>query len=86
MSLHPLPGFALIELSAGKYQHVAAATKVYESKTSGKVISISSTTTEYAGIVGRPVFWDEFKTMAPITRDDKEFTFVKLEDLQGYDA
>lgn len=83
-SLYALPGYALVELSA-KYAHIEAPTKAYESKTSGILIDLEPTENGYDTIFGKLVFWETYKEGAPITRNGKEYTFIKIEDLQGYE-
>jgi co-chaperonin GroES (HSP10) len=80
--LYALPGYALVELSA-KYDHIEAPTKAYESKTSGILIDLEPKEDGYELLFGRRVFWETYKEGAPIIRNGKEYTFIKIEDLMG---
>lgn len=82
--LHPLPGFVLVELPASKYKHVAAPTKAYEAKSSGVVIAVGEEYDTDKALIGKRVFWQDFKEGSAIPMGDKSYAFVAVEELQGY--
>lgn len=97
IALHPLPGHALIEIRE-KYEHVATTEQKYETRTSGICIEIvavsgypfaemmeSDQVKAYMPIRGKIVYWQEYKDGAILERDGKKYTFVKIEDLDGYE-
>lgn len=84
MNLHPLPGYVLVELPPSRYKHVAAPTKAYESKTSGVVIAIGEEYPDDHELIGKQVFWQEFKEGSSIPIGDKTYAFVPMDELQGY--
>ena len=82
--LHPMPDYVLVELASSKYAHVEAPSRAYEGKNSGLVVSIGSDYPEDHKLVGKIIYWQEFREGSPITVANKNYAFVKLEDIQGY--
>lgn len=85
--LTPLNGHLLVQLGT-KYKHVAAATKAYEAKNNGVVIEVSvllvSDEDGEPAILGKRVYWQDYKEGSALTVDGIEYAFVKYEDIQGY--
>lgn len=84
--LIPLPGRALVEIRE-KYKHVAVTEQKHESKTSGLCVAIAPIGDEqssYDKALGKIVYWEEYKDGEIIEYEDARYTFVKLEDLDGY--
>lgn len=99
IALKPLPGRVLVELRE-KYQHVATADQKYDTKTSGILLkycatftredkelwsNVKSYTDYWDSIVGKLIFWEEYKDGAVIERDGRKYAFIKIEDLDGYE-
>jgi len=94
MNLKPLPGRILVELNE-KYEHVATTEQKYDTRTSGicislNIVKLSSMDAKemsdmYSPLIGRRVFWEEYKDGAVIERDGKKYAFIKVEDLDGYE-
>jgi hypothetical protein len=83
--LLPLPGYALVRLAQGKYQHIAAQTKVYETASSGTVVTLDPMDYQaYKDVLGARVYWQELNAVSPISFAGEEFAFVKLTELMGY--
>jgi co-chaperonin GroES (HSP10) len=85
MELHPLPGFVLVELQPSKYQHIAAPSKAYEGKSNGVVVAIGEDYELDHNLVGKRVFWTEYKEGSPISYKGKSYVFVDIAELQGYE-
>ncbi len=99
LALKPLPGRILVELRE-KYEHVATAEQKYDTKTSGICVASASIVLMHTNLplevaqaydegmdnmVGKLVFWEEYKDGAVIERDGKKYAFIKIEDLDGYE-
>ncbi len=84
MSLKPLPGRILVEIPDTV---IASIEGKYDAKTYGicRDLSEEFDDEEYGEIVGKTVFWDTYKETALIERDGKRYTFLKIEDLAGYE-
>jgi hypothetical protein len=77
VSLTPLNGYVLVELGS-KYKHISAPAKIYDAKSNGIVIKGDKE------LIGKRVYWQDYKEGSTLTEDNREYTFVKLEDLQGW--
>lgn len=93
-NLKPLPGRALIELSGQYGAHVYTEEKKYDMHTHGVCRSLIAATKgktnswsdpDVVELNGKTVFWMQFKEGEIIERDGKKYTFVKIEDLDGYE-
>lgn len=95
LALKPLPGRILVEL-VDKYTHVATTEQKYDTNTAGICVDfllISETNGQdaqtiqraYSSIIGKLVFFEEYKAHATITRDGKKYAFVKIEDVDGWE-
>jgi hypothetical protein len=83
--LLPLSGYALVLLSQGKYEHIAAQTKVYETASTGDVVKLNTIDLDvYGDLLGCRVFWQELSAVSPIHFEGKDFAFVKLTEIMGY--
>lgn len=94
MRLKPLPGYALVEIYEGK---VAVTAQKYDTKTRGVCrdwlapmgpqdpVDTARYNTIYASLTGKLVFWQDYKEGSTIESDGKKYTFVKIEDLMGYE-
>jgi hypothetical protein len=83
--LIPLEGYALVEVTGGQYKNIVATTKAYEGKSTGICIRVSDNPGVGGDLVGKRVFWEAMREGAPIKRNDGEYVFIKLEDIQGYE-
>lgn len=79
-SLHPMPGYVLVELT-GKYKHVSAEVKTYEAATTGVVID-----SEEPEMVGRRVYWTDLVAPTPIAHDGTNYAFIKIDRIEGYEV
>lgn len=74
-----------------KYSHVATTEQKYDTKTSGVCLKyaaekpIPQKNGVYDYLLGKLVFWEEYKNSAIIERDGKKYAFIKIEDLDGYE-
>lgn len=88
--LHPLNGCILVELQQSHKNFTTKETK-YESRTEGIVVSIPEDTTVPVNsigvgfLLGKRVHFEEFKEGARIKRDGKIYSFIKIEDIRGYE-
>lgn len=85
LALRPFAGRILVEIRE-KYTHVATTAQKYDTKTSGTVAAVSDDDDfEYEDLIGKLVFWEEYKDGAVIERDGKKYAFIKIDDLDGYE-
>lgn len=93
--LHPLNDCVLVELQQS-HKQVSIKEGKYDTRTEGIVVAIAKTsdTVEYKGdnldtspqwLVGKRVHFEEFKEGARIKRDGKIYSFIKIEDIRGYE-
>jgi co-chaperonin GroES (HSP10) len=79
--LVPLNGCVLVEL-AQTYKNVVTPDERYKTNTSGVVIAQDANIND--SYVGKTVFWEEYKDAVRLKIDDKEYAFIKFEDIRGY--
>lgn len=89
MRLNPAMGRMLVELR-DQYAHVATTEGKYDTKTSGICVSVTNypdvhSSEYYQNLVGKLVFWEEYKDGATIERDGKRYAFIKLTDVDGWE-
>lgn len=89
IALIPLPGHALVELR-DKYEFVATTQQKYDTRTSGICLAVLTNSEPQAPwyaahLPEKIVFWEEYKTGMAIERDGKQYAFIKIEDLTGYE-
>lgn len=85
--LHPLNDCVLVELKQSSKNFNIKEGK-YDSRTEGIVIAIDETAAQpifVNELVGKRVHFEEFKEGARIKRDDKIYSFIKIEDIRGYE-
>lgn len=89
--LVPIGGCVLVELTES-FKYVATPEKQYSTKTSGIVIDVDNnispkmagkTTSSY--LIGKKVYFEEYKDGTQIEKDDKTYAFIKLDDIRGYE-
>jgi co-chaperonin GroES (HSP10) len=92
IALTPLPGHVLVELRE-KYTHTLTTAEKYDTRTSGICLEMHLSTKDrtartrdpYEKTLNKLVFWEEYKTGTIIEREGKEYAFIKIEDLTGYE-
>lgn len=83
-ALVPLGDRVLVEL-LDQFQNIATTTGKYDSKTSGICRDIGDGYQDNLDyLIGKVVFWEQFKDHEHLVFDGKKYSFVKLEDLDGY--
>lgn len=90
LALIPLNDCVLVELEQAR-QNVATLEGKYDTRTQGillKMPHIKENTTVYNDLdflVGKRVFFEEYKEGVRIKRDGKLLSFIKIEDIRGYE-
>lgn len=98
LGLIPLNDCILVELQQS-YKNVSKAEGKYDTRTEGIVIAVpakndilmfaKNTTLEdnpyIANLLGKRVHFEEFKEGARIKRGGKIYSFIKIEDIRGYE-
>lgn len=99
--LIPINASVLVELSKSPYGDIPVPDKKYDSRTEGKVIAISDTLQEknrlanalpaphnqsWDHLIGKTVYWEEYKDGIRAEDGDKTYAFIKFEDIRGYEA
>lgn len=88
--LHPLNDCVLVELKQSR-KNVHVREGKYDTRTEGLVVAVPSAAPTVkqdkiiALITGRHVYFEEFKEGARIQRDGKQYSFIKIEDIRGYE-
>jgi co-chaperonin GroES (HSP10) len=84
-SLIPINGSVLVKL-----EKVDIREGKYETRTNGIAVASDHISMTYKGIattsiVGKRVFFDEYKEGARIKRDGDQYCFIKFEDIRGFE-
>lgn len=79
VGLIPVNGCVLVELKQS-YQNLNIKEGKYDTRTEGIVAA-----PENHEFYGKRVFFEEFKEGARIKRDSKAYSFIKVEDIRGYE-
>lgn len=93
--LHPLNDCVLVELEQ-KHKQFATREGRYDSRTEGIVIAIPEWLTKntelledkndiISDLLGKRIFFEEFKEGSRIERDGKLLSFIKIEDIRGWE-
>lgn len=92
-TLTPAPGFILVQLGE-YYENIKMPESKYDSKTEGIVLKVSSIArtadhealTKWAeSLVGKRVYWGEYKEGKRVNFDGKQQAFIRIEDIEGYE-
>ena len=81
--LIPTEKCTLVEL-INKYEGVATLEGKYNDRISGRCISVGNE--DHNHLIGKQIFWEEFKAGEIIERDGKKYCFMLLEDIRGYET
>lgn len=93
--LHPLNDCVLVELKQSTKNFTVKEGK-YDSRTEGIVVAIpdgnpgylypdGSIKLQVSDLMGKRIHFEEFKEGARIKRDGKIYSFIKIEDIRGYE-
>jgi co-chaperonin GroES (HSP10) len=82
-SLKPINGCVLVELG-NDLEYVDTPDKQYATKTRGVVIDVSSNTTTSKNLIGKTVYFEDFKDGTQVEVDGKKFAFIKFKEIRGY--
>lgn len=96
--LHPLNGCVLVELKQSTKNFNVKEGK-YDSRTEGVVVRVPkkdfalssdnpmnvNKTMAYGELLGKYIYFEEFKEGARIKRGTKIYSFIKVEDIRGYE-
>lgn len=100
IGLYPLNDCVLVELKQST-KHFTTKEGKYDTRTEGIVVAVgdfkytidkkgdktySHTKTEYDWLEGLRVHFEEFKEGARIKRNGKIYSFIKIEDIRGYEV
>jgi co-chaperonin GroES (HSP10) len=90
LGLKPLNGCVLVELEQS-YRNVSIKEGKYDSRTEGIVIAthrarpLDPNDFDTGFLIGKRVHFEEFREGARIKRDGKIYSFIKAEDIRGYE-
>lgn len=97
IGLHPLNDCVLVELKQSN-KHFSTKEGKYDTRTEGVVVAVDTrrhkaTSTEKGKpaafenewMLGKRVHFEEFKEGARIRRNGKVYSFIKIEDIRGYE-
>lgn len=92
--IDPAPGFVLVQLG-DYYEGIKMPETKYDSKTDGIVLKASKRprhddlrllTTWATGLIGKRVFWGEFREGKRMSFEDKQQAFIRIEDIEGVES
>jgi len=83
MSLIPINNCVLVKLN-DVAQLIDVPDKQFATQATGLVIDISSEI-ENKDIMGKMVYFEEYRDSAQVIVDDDKYAFIKYEDIRGYD-
>ena len=82
--LKPIGDTLLIKL-ASEFKHVVVPDKKYNTTTSGIVTDVSEAhKEEYGYLVGKRVFYEEYKDGTRTELNGDKYAFIKIEDVRGF--
>jgi co-chaperonin GroES (HSP10) len=93
IGLYPLNDCVLVELKQSSKNFSVKEGK-YDTRTEGIVVALPKNVATLdkgieaavnAGLIGKRVHFEEFKEGARIKRDGKIYSFIKIEDIRGYE-
>jgi len=79
--LHAAPGYVLIELG-GYYSNIPVPNQKHNTHTNG--ICIESD--DHPKWLGNRLFWEEYQASSIIEQNGKQYCFIKVEDVRGYEV
>jgi co-chaperonin GroES (HSP10) len=89
--LHPLNDCVLVELKQASSNFTVKEGK-YDSRTEGIVVATPELVslkfgliTEIQALIGKRIHFEEFKEGARIKRGGKIYSFIKIEDIRGWE-
>lgn len=95
MNLEPLNGCVLVEIEASPYKHAAVTESKFDSRTNGVVIAVPDNRAIHEGeptqpaeplsyLIGKRVYWNDYQDGTWIKNGDKNYSFIKYEDIRGW--
>jgi co-chaperonin GroES (HSP10) len=87
IGLHPLNDCVLVELQQS-HKNFNVKEGKYDSRTEGIVVALPETTSFHKWIQtihGKRIHFEEFKEGTRIKRGNKIYSFIKIEDIRGYE-
>jgi co-chaperonin GroES (HSP10) len=99
LGLKPLNDCVLVELKQS-YKNFTSKEKKHDSRTEGIVVATPDDKVQilksniehplykletYKHLLGKRIHFEEFKEGARITRNNKIYSFIKIEDIRGYE-
>lgn len=94
IGLHPLNDCVLVELKQST-KHFSTKEGKYDTRTEGIVVKApghlppviyNQLGAQPADLIGKRVHFEEFKEGARIKRDGKIYSFIKIEDIRGFEV
>jgi len=86
MNLVPMKGFLLVELGTS-YENINIATRAYEGKSNGLVIGVAEAdSSKHGWLENQHVFWDSMMEGSKVSREGKEYAFIRINQIQGYES
>lgn len=84
--LHPLNDCVLVELKQSSKNFTTKEGK-YDTRTEGIVVGVRKEHRKEIDtiLLGKRVHFEEFKEGARIKRDGKIYSFIRIEDIRGYE-
>jgi co-chaperonin GroES (HSP10) len=86
-NLRPVNNHVLVELG-DHYSNIAVPEGKYDTRTNGVVLHIEFDKAHAwaVDLLHRKVYWQEFKEGTRVEKDGKLYAFIKLEDVEGFEA
>lgn len=89
IGLYPINDCVLVELKQSR-KNVSVKEGKYDTRTEGIVVAVEPSDESfeeqyYADLLGKRIHFEEFKEGARIKRNGKIYSFIRLEDIRGFE-
>lgn len=78
----PMPGVALVQLGASEFGNVPVPEKAHDSMTSGIVVGMNPSDSNWKDLMGKTIYYRKFKDDARINGKDK-LVLIEISDILG---
>lgn len=83
MRLVPINDCVLVKLT-NTAQFIDIPDKQFSTQASGLVVDVTAKSEDFQYLIGKVVYFEEYRDSAQVEVDEDKFAFIKLEDIKGY--
>lgn len=81
MNLKPLKDFVLVEIKE-LFDSVIYVEEKFDTKTTGLCLAVGDD--KYKHLKGKQIYWEKYSDGQHIMQNDKSYTFIKIDKIEGY--